>query len=272
MNVEWLEAWRLLRLVWILLFLILCLIFEPVAGVRASSGVKRTRKPRITTTTAGPTTTVNFTIPPPIIRTQKEIEAAMIKSQIIPDLFTEAPKKLQVVSVKFEGKSLANLGNHLSIRDLEYWAPFIHWKSDESEFYTLMMLNLDVPSRENPSQREWIVWLMTNIPGCWVMRGDELIEYEEPDPEKGTGSHRYVLLIYHQKQGKQKFREYAFNLIPGILHQECRRQKFNSRLFAADYSLGEPIGINFWETEWVQKIKVIPTMNYDYYEELMGYK
>lgn len=53
----------------------------------------------------------------------------------------------------------------------------------------LLYLDLDVPTRENPSQREWIVWLMTNIPGCWVMRGDELIEYEEPDPEKGTGKH-----------------------------------------------------------------------------------
>nr|XP_018909537.1 PREDICTED: putative odorant-binding protein A5 [Bemisia tabaci]XP_018909538.1 PREDICTED: putative odorant-binding protein A5 [Bemisia tabaci]XP_018909539.1 PREDICTED: putative odorant-binding protein A5 [Bemisia tabaci]XP_018909540.1 PREDICTED: putative odorant-binding protein A5 [Bemisia tabaci]XP_018909541.1 PREDICTED: putative odorant-binding protein A5 [Bemisia tabaci] len=86
------------------------------------------------------------------------------------------------------------------------------------------------------------------------MRGHQIIEYEVPNPEEDTGSHRYVALVYYQKQGKQKFREFGLNIVPGNLPQECIRQKFQSRFFAADYDLDGPTGINFWETQWEEII------------------
>lgn len=48
------------------------------------------------------------------------------------------------------------------------------------------------------SNREWHHWLVVNIPGNDIARGETLSEYVGSGPPKGTGLHRYVLLIYKQ--------------------------------------------------------------------------
>jgi len=63
---------------------------------------------------------------------------------------------------------------------------------------------LDAPSRENPEYRQFLHWLIVNIPmqiaessdhiclcDVDVLKGKILTEYMGPAPPKDTGKHRY---------------------------------------------------------------------------------
>ena len=52
----------------------------------------------------------------------------------------------------------------------------------------------DAPSRADPSWREWRHWLVGNIPGTEVSKGEVLSEYIGAGPPEGTGLHRYIFL------------------------------------------------------------------------------
>lgn len=50
--------------------------------------------------------------------------------------------------------------------------PDVHYSVDHGAFYTLMMVDPDAPSRHNPKNREWLHWLVVNIPGGKVKMGE----------------------------------------------------------------------------------------------------
>lgn len=51
---------------------------------------------------------------------------------------------------------------------------------------------------QEPTFREWHHWLVANIPGTAVGKGEALAEYVGSGPPDGTGLHRYVYLVYKQ--------------------------------------------------------------------------
>lgn len=52
----------------------------------------------------------------------------------------------------------------------------------------------DAPSRADPEFREWRHWLVVNIPGCDIAKGEEVATYVGCGAPAGTGLHRYVFL------------------------------------------------------------------------------
>jgi len=56
----------------------------------------------------------------------------------------------------------------------------------------------DAPSRHDPKFREWHHWLVVNIPGCDISKGEVKLEYVGSGPPKGTKLHSYVFLAYKQ--------------------------------------------------------------------------
>jgi len=97
---------------------------------------------------------------------------------------------------------------------------------DMRTFYTLVMVDPDAPSPSDPNLREYLHWLVTDIPATTgVSFGTEIVCYESPRPVLGI--HRLVFLLF-QQLGRQTV--YA----PGW------RQNFSTRDFAELYNLGLP--------------------------------
>ncbi|KAI4316033.1 hypothetical protein L6164_024051 [Bauhinia variegata] len=106
---------------------------------------------------------------------------------------------------------------------------------DMRTFFTLVMVDPDAPSPSDPSLRDYLHWLVTDIPGTTGAHyGQEIVCYENPRPSLGI--HRYVFVLFRQL-GRQTV--YA----PGW------RQNFNTRDFAELYNLGSPVAAVYFNCQ-----------------------
>ncbi|RDX63976.1 Protein FLOWERING LOCUS T, partial [Mucuna pruriens] len=95
---------------------------------------------------------------------------------------------------------------------------------DLRTLYTLVMVDPDAPSPSNPHMREYLHWLVINIPATTgAIFGQEVVSYESPRPTSGI--HRFVFVLFRQL-GRQCIPA------PGW------RQNFITRDFAEVYNLG----------------------------------
>lgn len=80
--------------------------------------------------------------------------------------------------------------------------PSVSYEADKDSLWTLALTSLDGHLTE--SEKEYVHWLVANIPGDFVEKGDTIVEYMQPFPLKGTGFHRYVFVLYKQ-DGKVEY-------------------------------------------------------------------
>lgn len=90
------------------------------------------------------------------------------------------------------------LGNELTPTQVQNVPVSVKWPAEPDTLYTVCMTDPDAPSRQQPKYREWHHWLVVNVPGNDIGKGEILSEYVGSGPPKGTGLHRYVLVIYKQ--------------------------------------------------------------------------
>lgn len=162
------------------------------------------------------------------------------ESGVVPDVLDKAPNEHLEV---FYGDKNLNFGEELTptlVKDV----PNIKYKHDDNEFYTLIMIDPDAPSRKAPIMGEWIHWLVVNIPGEDISKGESLVDYTGARPLHGSGFHRYVFLIYKQT-GKIVFHEKHLKN-----HEEATHEKFSTRKFVAKYNLGNPLAGNMFEAQY----------------------
>ena len=123
---------------------------------------------------------------------------------------------------------------------------------DAATLHTLMMVDPDAPSRDKPTQGEWLHWLVYDIPGNDTALGTTLVEYAPPAPKPCPASdelclseHRVTFILWEQSHG------------PLQLHAEDKaigardtkgRAKYKARDFAARHRLGMHLAMNFLET------------------------
>ncbi|KAI3796855.1 hypothetical protein L1987_39541 [Smallanthus sonchifolius] len=106
---------------------------------------------------------------------------------------------------------------------------------DLRAFHTLVMVDPDAPSPSDPNLREYLHWLVTDIPATTGARfGQEVVCYESPRPSMGI--HRMVFVLFRQL-GRQTV--YA----PGW------RQNFNTKDFAELYNLGSPVAAVYFNCQ-----------------------
>ncbi|KAF0915919.1 hypothetical protein E2562_000562 [Oryza meyeriana var. granulata] len=104
---------------------------------------------------------------------------------------------------------------------------------DLRQFYALVMVDPDAPNPSNPTLREYLHWLVTDIPGTTDTNyGREVVCYESPRP--AAGIHRVVVVLFRQ-------------MARGTVDQPpLLRHNFSTRGFADDHGLGSPVAAAFF--------------------------
>lgn len=94
-------------------------------------------------------------------------------------------------SVKYAGREAANnlrrRGNTLRAPDVQLN------EADPAKLYTIVIWDPDAPHA--PS---FLHWMVTNIPGGDISRGQVVQAYYPPTPPAGSGDHRYYVGLYEQ--------------------------------------------------------------------------
>ncbi|CAN6845552.1 unnamed protein product [Brassica oleracea] len=102
-------------------------------------------------------------------------------------------------------------------------------------FLIIMLWCPDVPSPSNPHLREYLHWLVTDIPATTgTAFGNELVHYENPCPNSGI--HRVALMLSRQLRRQ-------------TVYAPEWRQRFNTRAFAENNNLGLPVAAVFFNCQ-----------------------
>jgi len=163
------------------------------------------------------------------------------ESEIVPDVIPVAPA--QALKVVYPGGLVVNEGEELTPTNVRN-TPSVEWVAEQDSYYTLSMSDPDAPSRAIPISREYLHWLVGNIPGNNVDSGVPLAGYVGSAPPLASGLHRYTILLYKQELGKIDFTE------PIISNTTSEgRAQFRIARFAEKYSMGNPIAGNFFQAK-----------------------
>nr|UUW44839.1 flowering locus T/terminal flower 1_2 [Equisetum bogotense] len=107
--------------------------------------------------------------------------------------------------------------------------------SSPYNLYTMVMIDPDAPSPSEPSMREWIHWIVSDIPdGGNATSGQEILAYDPPQPT--IGIHRYAFILYKQ-------------VAPMAMIPPVNRNNFKTRDFAVYYSLGSPVAAVYFNSQ-----------------------
>lgn len=91
------------------------------------------------------------------------------------------------------GNLEVNLGNELKPTNVRNIPTKIVYPFSKGKYYTLCMTDPDAPTRTKAIYREWLHWLVVNIPENKIDQGETLAEYIGSGPPPKTGLHRYDL-------------------------------------------------------------------------------
>ncbi|GBM89914.1 Protein D1 [Araneus ventricosus] len=152
-------------------------------------------------------------------------------SNIVPIIISIVPE--YALQVEFKNKSV-RCGDTLNRLETRYQPTIINFKGEKNKFHTLVMIDPDMPSPQNPSLACYRHWLIENIPGDLVNFGDLVSWYEPPEPPIDSDPHRYIFLVYEQLT---KLKDHLDN---------NQRTHFNLQKFTKDRGLQGPIAGNFF--------------------------
>lgn len=156
----------------------------------------------------------------------EQVERAFIDNDIVKDCNANAPEKFLTVCkanfillpiehskfsilITFFLNSFGNLkvtyvngvsvdlGNELTPAEVKF-APNPSWEAEDGELYSLIFIDLHIPSHENLVLREYRHWLNVNCPGSSIDQGDNVLEYQSSTPPEGSDPHRYIFFIFKQ--------------------------------------------------------------------------
>ncbi|XP_020187482.1 protein FLOWERINGUS T 1 [Aegilops tauschii subsp. strangulata] len=158
---------------------------------------------------------------------------SLTRAQIVGDVLDPFVSSVPL-TVMYDGRPVFN--------GMEFRSPAVSLKpnveiggDDFRVAYTLVMVDPDAPNPSNPTLREYLHWMVTDIPSSTNDSfGKEVVPYESPSPTMGI--HRMVLVLYQQ-------------LGRGTVFAPQARQSFNSRSFARRFNLGKPVAAVYFNCQ-----------------------
>ena len=127
-----------------------------------------------------------------------------------------------------------------------YVEPHITFELDHSsnDFYSLIALDHDFPSRENPSLKECVLWMVVNISKGDMKTGVPVLPYQGPSPGMGTGFHRIYFFLFRHPT---KFTNVQINTFKAYFEN---RESINIWKWASSLGVGEPTAADGFSCEW----------------------
>jgi phosphatidylethanolamine-binding protein (PEBP) family uncharacterized protein len=172
----------------------------------------------------------------------EDAQRRLREEEIVPDVLQTLPD-VDLLSVSYSEGLKADLGNILTPTQVKD-KPKIVYDAEDGVHYTLLMTDPDAPSRREPSRREFRHWLIVNIRGSDISKGETVFDYIGSGPPKDTGLHRYVFLLFKQSTGKIDFDgPYVSD------HSSLGRPNTSTRDLIKNYNL-ELKAANFYEAEY----------------------
>lgn len=166
----------------------------------------------------------------------------LIKESVIPDVIDAKPAA--ALKVEWASGVHADQGNELKPTQVKDQPKItLDGLTKADKLYLLAMVDPDAPSRKEPKLREIAHFMIANIPGSDITRGETVFEYVGSGAPQGTGLHRYIFLLYEQKA-----RLTGLTRTPKTSRQG--RVNFSMRKFAEEHNLGQPIGANFFQAQY----------------------
>ncbi|XP_053617220.1 protein D2-like [Plodia interpunctella] len=176
----------------------------------------------------------------------KDMKSFMVY-EVVSDVISNPPQNLLRVMYP-SGVEVAE-GKELKVDDVIGY-PVLTWNAEEDEFYTVMLVDPDYPSRREPYARSFVHWLKMNVVLDDVTTGDTVADLIFTKPDPGTGIHRYVYLVYKQPAKISSLHDNAPNSTTE------GRKFFNPNKFASKYNLGQPVAGNFYRTRNKGRIRI----------------
>lgn len=127
--------------------------------------------------------------------------------------------------------------------------PQIKYSCEKDTLWTLTMVNLDGHFTEN--DKEYIHWFVGNIPEANIEKGETIFNYLQPFPPKGTGYHRFALVLYKQEK-KIDYSKLKLN----VSDFDLQARTFSTLEFyreLQDYIT--PAGLAFFQSHWEPSLK-----------------
>ncbi|KAG6455340.1 hypothetical protein O3G_MSEX009157 [Manduca sexta] len=165
-----------------------------------------------------------------------DVASAFRCSKLVPNITPCAPTR--ELQVSYPQGNFVYLGKMLTPAETVK-APGIEFIANSSKYYTLIMVDPDIPIPSNTTRSEFRHWIIGNIPGDDIYSAETLADYISPVPVPGSGAHRYTFLVYEQK-GYIKFKETKLKAIPSPA-RFVPIQKFVDK-----YDLGCPLFGNYF--------------------------
>jgi hypothetical protein len=183
----------------------------------------------------------------------KDTQVLACFHQVYPDILEEPLLPDINFLVQFTNRELVYRGNWLS-PELTLQPPKIAFEpvgaanvDKWDTHWTVIMVDADEPSRDQPDSRSKQHWLVVNIPAKENLQaGKTLVEYLPPLPYKNSGAHRYVLFLCRQEKGLLPFDD--FPVVPGT-EFGGRRANFDVNQFTKKYGLAIHSYV-FFQSEW----------------------
>ena len=163
-----------------------------------------------------------------------------------PDIWADEFRNTIPLSITFaddNSTTIAHDGFEI-LPELTVNEPVVNFAGREGTQYTLVMTDPDAPSVSNPTFREFVHWVVVNIPSNDVRSGEVVSSYLGAGPPYNGGKHRYLILLFKQKG------------IFSLAKIEDAKSYFSARgglsccQWASDSGLGLPIGFDGFTSAW----------------------
>ncbi|XP_060583632.1 large ribosomal subunit protein mL38-like [Ruditapes philippinarum] len=127
--------------------------------------------------------------------------------------------------------------------------PHFEFKAEPGKFYTLCMTAPD--SHLTNNHQEYLHWMVCNIPGESVDKGETICNYLPIFPVHGTGHHRYVFILYQHDKPVDFSSQVQISDSTSLEERTFKTLKF----YRNNQEHITPVGICFFQAEWDESVR-----------------